>query len=279
MRFAILPTALLALVLPAAVHAQFKYPPPLDRPLTDYTSGLARSPLNFSDGDNMFGGWYTPGRLKSYLLYRCTHTPSSKPIRPSNSTFWDCQGHVSKAGDGTWEQMPLLEEGTSGFETGFNPGKNPLWFHGDFFAPNATTGQLCWFELYPGTEGYENPPEAADMTEGGVINRGYVRTATVDGGSDWYFATVPFEVHPRRPSGLTVTWRGGTPGPDIFSNSTANAAVFAREFPQYAKSSSSSSSDKDSAAADGVRPLGAGFMLWTLGFALVTALSCNCNWR
>ncbi|KAK7992353.1 hypothetical protein PG988_001147 [Apiospora saccharicola] len=271
MRVAMLPTALLALMLPAAVHAQFKYPPPLDRPLTDYTSGLAQSPLNFSEGDNMFGGWYTPGRLKSYMLYRCTHTPSSTPIRPSNSTFWDRQGRLSKSGDGTWEQMPLLEM-NSGFETGFDSGKNPIWFHGDFFAPNATTGNLCWFELLPGTEGREKLPEASDMTEGGIINGGYVRTATVHGGSDWYFATVPFEVHPRRASGLTVTWKNGTPGPDIFSHSKENVAAFVREFPQYAKSWSSAS--KDSAAADGVRPLqGVGFWLGTVGFALVTALN------
>ncbi|KAK8045468.1 hypothetical protein PG993_005492 [Apiospora rasikravindrae] len=264
-----LPTALLALVLPAAVvQAQFTYPPPLERPLTDYTSGLVQSPLNFSEGDSVYGGWFTPGKLKSYMLYRCTHTPSSTPIRPSNSTFVDREGRVSKSGDGTWEQMPHIEGGyTSSFTTGFNPGRNPIWFSGDLFAPNATTGNLCWFELYPGTEGWDNPPEAFDMTEGGKLNGGYVRTVVVDGASEWYFATVPFEVHPRRPSGLTVTWWKGKPKPNSPNDTRSDMlAAFAREFPEYV-------TDKKSAAAGYAGASGVAALLWTVGLALVVAMN------
>ncbi|KAK8117220.1 uncharacterized protein PG998_005501 [Apiospora kogelbergensis] len=260
MRLARLPIALLALVVPAAVvQAQFTYPPPLDRPLTDYTSGLAQSTLNFSAGDSMFGGWYTPGRLMSYMLYRCIQTPTSQLIYPSNSSFYDRQGRPSPANDSTWEQMPLFEEG--GFETGFSSGRNPIWLHGEFLAPNATTGNLCWFELYPGVE----RGISVYVPERGA----YAQAATVDGSrQNWYFATVPFEVHPRRASGLTVTWKGGKPRPDIFSNAT-DPAVFAQEFPEYATSSSS----RKSAAGDSIRPSGAGLFLWAVGFALMAAMN------
>ena len=33
------------------------------------------------------------------------------------------------------------------------------------------------------------------------------RTATVNGGGEWYFASEPFVVKPARPSGQQVTWR------------------------------------------------------------------------
>ncbi|KAH7320607.1 hypothetical protein B0I35DRAFT_427460 [Stachybotrys elegans] len=210
-----------ALVLSLAacvVNAQFIFPPPLERPLTDYMTGVATSSLNFSDGDNMFGGWSTPGNLKSFMLYRCVHPESSDPIYPSNSSFNSRSGHL--ADDGTWEQMPLYEEFDNAFGNGFDPGRNPIWFHGDFFAPNETTGSLCWFELYPGQDmlSYENGPE---------------RIATVHGDGPWYFASEPFTVNPRRPSGLTVTWNDGGPGPNILGSNSSGLNALAHEFPQY----------------------------------------------
>ena len=227
-----LPGAWTALLISSwlfAINAQFGYPPPLDRPLTDYTSGKATSGLNFSEGDNMFGGWTTPGRLMSFMLYRCTHTPSSKPIRPSNSSFASREGRV--AADGTWEQMPLHEGFDNAFGSGFNSGKNPIWFHGDFFAPNKTTGDLCWFELYPGSETVTYDVD------------GQQRVATVDGTGPWYFATVPFTVNPRRPSGLTVTWKNdgterGKPTRNIMSNASDSASV-SHDFPDMASEADS----------------------------------------
>ncbi|KAI9172718.1 hypothetical protein HJFPF1_02231 [Paramyrothecium foliicola] len=215
MRLLQLPGAYIVLILSSSLacgaNAQFTYPPPLDRPLSEYTTGEVTSALNFSEGDNMFGGWTTPGRLMSFLLYRCVHTPTSKTIYPSNSTFTSRAGKVAE--DGTWEQMPLYEGFDNAFGNGFNPGDNPIWFHGDFFAPNETTGNLCWFELYPGHD---------EITYG---DDGGVREATVNGASDWYFATVPFIVKPRRPTGQTVTWKDdgterGKPVRNIFDNST-----------------------------------------------------------
>ncbi|KAK8014844.1 hypothetical protein PG990_008140 [Apiospora arundinis] len=267
MHLAMLPTAFLALAaLPAAVvQAQFTYPPPLDRPLTDYTSGLAKSSLNFSVGDSMFGGWYTPGRAMSYMLYRCIQTPTSQVIYPSNSSFWDSEGRPSPANDSTWEQMPLFQS-DHGFETGFNPGKNPIWLHGEFIESNATTGNLCWFELYPGNE----RGISVKVPETGRYAQGVI----VDGSRrEWYFATVPFEVHPKRPSGLTVTWKGGKPRPDIFRNDTDLPRLFAADFPEYAVSSSSSSGSKKSAAVGGIQPSGSGWLFWTLGFVLAAAIN------
>ncbi|KAK8069979.1 hypothetical protein PG994_006595 [Apiospora phragmitis] len=273
MRLAMLPHALLALVLPVAlVQAQFTYPPPLDRPLTDYTSGLAQSPLNFSAGDNMFGGWTTPGRLKSFLLYRCTHTPSSTPIRPSNRTFIDTQGRVSKApGDGTWEQMPLFDGG-SGFEPGFNPGRNPIWFHGDFFAPQRDDGPPLLVRALPGHVGVRQParglqPDRGRPCEWRLRPRRHRRRRV---GVVLRHRALRGPAAPA--SGLTVTWKGGTPRPDIFSNSTESAAAFAREFPQYAKSSSSSFS-KESAAAEDTRPSGAATLLGIMVLSLVAVIS------
>jgi hypothetical protein len=210
--------AMLALSSPAA--AQFIYPPPLKRPLSDYTSGKVQSALNFSDGDNMLGAWSTPGNLMSFLLYRCVHTPTSEPTFPSNSSFTSRDGQV--ADDGTWEQMPLYEGFDNGFGNGFNPGKTPIWFHGPFEAPTKESGNLCWFELYPGrdTISYENGPE---------------RIAEVNGGGEWYFASVPFTVKPKRPSGVTVLWkddgteRGGPQRNSMFKNASDVESI-RREF-------------------------------------------------
>lgn len=83
----------------------------------------------------------------SFLVYRCTG--STKPgatINPSNSEFNSTVGHL--APDKTWEQMPLYSSAAEMFGNGFNSGDNPIWLHGEFFANNKTTGDLCWFELY-----------------------------------------------------------------------------------------------------------------------------------
>jgi len=152
MRFHCLPSsislfALTHLTLLPCALSQFTFPPPLTRPLTDYTTGAATPTMNFSAGDNMFGGWSTPGKLMSFLVYRCTgSTEPGATIKPSNSEFNSTEGHL--APDKTWEQMPLYSSAADMFTNGFNPGRNPIWFHGDFFANNKTTGDLCWFELY-----------------------------------------------------------------------------------------------------------------------------------
>lgn len=113
--------------------------------------------------------------------------------------------------------MPLYTNGQ--FSNGFNSGSN-LFLAPDFFAPNATTGDLCWFELYPGHDTQTHDPVTGNLT----------RTATVNGGGQWYFASLPFVVKPKRPSGQVVTWREdgterGKPVNKIFSNSTTNATA------------------------------------------------------
>lgn len=144
MRFHSLPFLLVA-IFTSWADAQFKYPPPLVRPLSDYTSGLAKSELNFSAGDNMLGGWKTPGKLMSFGVYRCTGNntlPFSKVLEPLNSSFTSDEGSLQP--DGTWAHMPLFDPDQV---NAMSSGSNPIWFHGEFIAPNATTGDLCWFEL------------------------------------------------------------------------------------------------------------------------------------
>jgi hypothetical protein len=103
--------------------------------------------MNFSAGDSMFGGWSTPGRLMSFLVYRCTgSTKAGATIKPLNSEFNSKIGHPQP--DKTWAQMPLYSSVADGFDNGFNSGDNPIWMHGEFVANNKTTGDLCWFELY-----------------------------------------------------------------------------------------------------------------------------------
>jgi len=210
MRFYLLPISLL-LVL---VEGQFIYPFPLENhTLVDYTSGNVQSALNFSAGDDMLGAWSTPVGLASFFLLRCTHTPSSTPIYPSNSTFNSTIGSVSA--DGTWEQMPFFTNGM--FANGFNSGSN-IFFSADFFQGNSTTGQMCWFELYPGHDSQNTDSSS------GIYGQ---RTATVNGGGAWYFASEPFVVKPMRPTGQVVTWRDdgterGKPTTKIGGNSTSN---------------------------------------------------------
>ncbi|KAF2449268.1 hypothetical protein P171DRAFT_469365 [Karstenula rhodostoma CBS 690.94] len=226
------PSATLALsffALPLCITAQFIFPPPLNGSISDYTSGKATPTMNFSAGDNMFGGWSTPGSLMSFLVYRCTgSTTAGAKIKPLNSDFNSTVGHL--APDKTWEQMPLYSSIAEMFGNGFDPGRNPIWLHGDFFANNKTTGDLCWFELYTGRD------TIAPAEEGGESER----VVTVNGDGDWYFATEPFTVHPPRPNNLTVTWKSSGPKPDLFKNHTeAYWADFYSQFPSLERSSSS----------------------------------------
>lgn len=233
-----LPVITLLLALLPLLHAQFTYPPPLTRPLADYLSGAASSPLNFSVGDSFFGGWDTPDHLVSFLVYRCASSSSTAgPIYPANDSFTSGAGHVSAAGDGTWMYMPgFTTPAQSPFPNGVNYGHVPLWFYGVFPAPNATTGDVCWFELYPGHEEVVRVPPPADV--GGVYDA--VNNVTVSGGgSAFYYATVPFRVHPARPDGLTVTWKVGSsqnaggrgaPTPDVLKNSSGDVQRIISEF-------------------------------------------------
>lgn len=113
--------------------------------------------------------------------------------------------------------------------------------HGEFIANNETTGDLCWFELYPGRDGLE--PSQED--DGGSVRVVYIsgEGRTADDTGDWYFATEPFKVNPARPNNLTVTWKGNVPKLDIFKNHTeAEKEEFYRQFPQLKTSASGSSS-------------------------------------
>ncbi|KAJ6780744.1 hypothetical protein PWT90_04619 [Aphanocladium album] len=237
MRFSL---SLLATLLPLAA-GQFHYPPPLTRPLSDYLSGAATSPLNFSVGDTLFGGWDTPSGLVSYLVYRCTSSSSSlsktttTTILPTNESFTNEAGHVSAA-DGTWMYMPgFTTPADSPFPNGVNYGHVNIWFYAEFPAPNATTGDMCWFELYPGREETMRVPPPPEV--GGVYDA--VNNVTVDGAGAFYHATVPFWVHPARPDGLTVTWKVGSsqnaggrgaPTPNVLSNSSGDAQRIISEF-------------------------------------------------
>ncbi|KAH7402306.1 hypothetical protein DE146DRAFT_462080 [Phaeosphaeria sp. MPI-PUGE-AT-0046c] len=237
MRFHSLPTslaslALLALITAPCASAQFTFPPPLERPLSDYISGAATPTLNFSAGDSMWGGWNTPGRLMSFLVYRCSgSTAPSATIKPlkSESTFNSSVGRPYP--DKTWAQMPLYSSVAAGSPNGFNSGRNPIWMHAKFFANNATTGDLCWFELYPGRDGIEPSRDGDGESVRVVYVSGEGRT--LDDTGDWYFATVPFKVNPARPNNLTVTWKGDIPKPDVFKNFTeADKEEFYRQFPK-----------------------------------------------
>lgn len=231
---------LLTAILLASVDAQFIYPFPLEpHTLVDYTSGKLQSALNFSTGDNMIGSWTTPVGLASFFLLRCTHIPSSTPIFPSNSTFNSTVGHVST--DGTWEQMPFYTNNT--FFNGLNSGGN-IFFSDDFFQGNETTGQMCWFELYPGHESQNTDPSS------GVYGQPVV---TVNGAGAWYFASEPFVVKAMRPTGQVVTWRSdgterGKPTTKIGGNSTNNGSSSETE------STSSSSATATKSAASVLRP-------------------------
>ncbi|KAH8590840.1 hypothetical protein B0O99DRAFT_691150 [Bisporella sp. PMI_857] len=187
MQFHLLPATILVGVC-GFVSAQFKYPYPVEPyTLIDYTSGKVESALNFSAGDNIWGGWTTPVGWMSFFLLRCTHIPSSTPIYPSNSTFNSSVGQVSS--DGTWEQMMFFSSGA--FGSGVQSGSSPFLGY-DFFVGNETTGQMCWFELYPGHDGQGE--------------------SSVSGDGAFYFASMPFVVKNMRPSGQVVTWRdNGTP--------------------------------------------------------------------
>jgi hypothetical protein len=242
MRFNSLPTSLASLAVltlasaPCAT-AQFTFPPPLERPLSDYTSGAATPTLNFSAGDSMFGGWSTPGSLMSFLVYRCTgSTASGTTIKPlkSESSFNSSTGRLYP--DKTWAQMPLHSDASEMFGNGNNPGKNPIWLHGEFIANNETTGGLCWFELYPGRDGIE-PSQGDDGESARVV---YIsgEGRTLDDTGAWYFATVPFKVSPTRPNNLTVTWKGEVPKLDVFKNHTdADKEEILRQFPNLKSSS------------------------------------------
>lgn len=155
MRFPSLPLPLplfslsLLLLSPPPTTAQFTFPPPLTNgSLSSYLSGTLPSTLNVSAGDTLFGGWSTPGRLMSFLVYRCTGSTSpSATIEPlRGEEFNSSTGRAYP--DKTWAQMPLYSSAASNFGNGFNPGRNPVWLAGEFFANNETTGALCWFELY-----------------------------------------------------------------------------------------------------------------------------------
>ncbi|OAK99541.1 hypothetical protein IQ06DRAFT_19609 [Phaeosphaeriaceae sp. SRC1lsM3a] len=247
MRFHSLPTPLALLALHAIISApcasaQFTFPPAIERPLSDFISGSATPTLNFSAGDSMWGGWSTPGRLESFMVYRCTgsNEPSAtiKPLK-SESTFNSSMGRLYP--DKTWAYMPLYSSVASGFSNGNNPGSNPIWLHGEFIANNATTGDLCWFELYPGRDGIEPSQEEDGESVRVVYVSGQGRT--LDDTGEWYFATEPFKVNPTRPNNMTVTWKSGTPRPDLFKNHTkAYMEEFYSQFPSLKQSSTSSSS-------------------------------------
>lgn len=256
--------ASLALLLPLAA-AQFSYPPPLTAPLTTALAPSS-SPLNFSAGDSLFGAWYTPPPYKSYLLYRCAQTSTSSapiPILPSNDSVSSPVGEVSPS-DKTWSYMPnYVDALDSAFGNGNNPGDTPIWFYADFPETNSTTGDMCWFELYPGSERVVNIPPPKDV--GGDYEVLY--NVTLDGsGKEFYFATMPFWVRPRRPDGLTVTWKvgrsdttgRGMPTPDLFRNDSGDAQRIIDEF--GLKSGGKGGKDKE----NGARGMGIGVVLGLL---------------
>jgi len=86
--------------------------------------------------------------------------------------------------------------GTGQFEEGVTRSSS-IFFADDFFQGNDTTGSMCWYELYPGHE-------SSNVLENG--NFGNRRVVTVNSAGSWYFASVPFVVKPRRPTGQVVTW-------------------------------------------------------------------------
>jgi hypothetical protein len=181
----------------------------------------------------------------SFLVYRCSgSTAPSATIKPLKSTFNSSMGRPYP--DKTWAQMPLYSSVAAGFPNGFDSGRNPIWLHGEFFANNDTTGDLCWFELYPGRDGIE--PSQED--DGGSVRVVYVsgEGRTLDDTGEWYFATEPFKVKTTRPNNLTVTWKSGTPEPDLFKNRTkAYMDDFRSQFPSLRQSSTSSSSSTSGA--------------------------------
>lgn len=114
--------------------------------------------------------------------------------------------------DKTWAYMPMYTNALDMHGNGYLAGKDPLWFHEEFLANNETTGDLCWFELYPGRDVIEPSQEG----DGGSVRVTYIsgggRTWSDNGecrrwgdmgncdtwadNGEWYFASVPFKVNP-----------------------------------------------------------------------------------
>lgn len=108
--------------------------------------------------------------------------------------------------------MPMYTNARDMHGNGYLAGKDPLWFHEEFLANNETTGDLCWFELYPGRDVIEPSQEG----DGGSVRVTYIsgggRTWSDNGecrrwgdmgncdtwadNGEWYFASVPFKVNP-----------------------------------------------------------------------------------
>lgn len=182
------------LFLLVASSAQWIYPPPLPpgTTLSDFASGDLISDLSYGIHDTILGS-FQPSTVDLYIIYRCTHTPTPRPIYPSNLTFSSAEGTL--ATDGTW-QYPWTYVPWA-YTNAFSPGQNLLFFSG-FPAPNATLGPLCWFELSTGTD--ETNPQPP-----------FNRSITLDGGDAvHHFTTKPFNVVPGTAANTTWTINGNT---------------------------------------------------------------------
>ena len=179
-----------------ASNAQWIYPPPLPpgTTLSDFASGAQVSNLTYAVHDTILGS-FQPATVDLYIIYRCTHTPTTTPIYPSNLTITSAEGTLTA--DGTWQYpWTYLSWANS---NAFSPGQDLLFFSA-FPEPNATVGPLCWFELSTGTdETNQQPP--------------FNRSITLDGGdAAHHFTTKPFNVVSARAVNTTWTINGNASG-------------------------------------------------------------------
>lgn len=176
----------------ASSDAQWIYPPPIPSgtTLSDFASGALTSNLTYAVHDTILGS-FEPSNVDLYILYRCTHSPTTTPIYPSNLTISSAEGTL--AADGTWE-YPWTYLSWA-YSNAFSPGQDLLFF-ASFQAPNATVGSLCWFELSTGTD--ETNPEPP-----------FNRSISLNGGDfAHHFTTTPFNVVPARATNTTWTING-----------------------------------------------------------------------
>jgi hypothetical protein len=209
---------LLFSLLPIAAP-QFIYPPnvPQGKTLSDYTSGSLSPIIYYLIHDAIIGSYRTP--KEAFSITRCAKAGRTDPIYPSNSTFDSKEGHL--APDGTWEVMDSYSNGM--FRNIYNPGNN-LWVIPDFepYVGNATTGHICWWELYSVTE------KQVDYGSNGVYPNGTIypqdlrRVVTLVGSDTGnYFASTPFVVNATmREGNRNYTWTSAGGSDNVASTAT-----------------------------------------------------------
>lgn len=180
----------LALYLYVVALAQWIYPPaiPSGKTISDYASGVAISNITYAAGDSILGS-FEPAQVDLYVLYRCTHTPVTSPIYPSNLSISSSDPVV--AADGTWE-WPWTYLSWA-YTNAYTPGQDVLYFSG--LPDPKISGSLCWFELSTGTDATNQQPP-------------FNRSISLNGSDTaHHYVTMPFNVE--HEAAVNTTWTTG----------------------------------------------------------------------